>query len=164
MFQLFFLPKAQLKELASHFSRGSETKWKKAKKFLNSQKTHLLVSMNGCLMCVSLTVVFFHNKQRQDEDEEDVLEGTQYVDMLNDTSRNRMYQYEITTRPSVPVLIQHIIRCAIESVSKGATVLDIGAGSGLLSLFAAQAQAKEVFACEVYPVFIKFFFEIFIVP
>jgi len=29
----------------------------------------------------------------QEEDEEGVLEGTQYVDMLNDSLRNEMYRY-----------------------------------------------------------------------
>ena len=33
-------------------------------------------------------------------------------------------------------------------MAKGKTVLDVGTGSGLLALFAAEAEAREVTGCE----------------
>jgi predicted nicotinamide N-methyase len=52
--------------------------------------------------------------------------------MLGDRVRNRAY------------------RAAIErAVGPGSTVLELGAGSGLLSMFAARAGARRVIACEV---------------
>ncbi|KAM8939889.1 protein arginine N-methyltransferase 9 [Pelodytes ibericus] len=53
--------------------------------------------------------------------------------MLNDTKRNLMYQ--------------RAIHKAIQTGCK--TVLDIGTGTGILSIFAKKAGARNVFACEL---------------
>lgn len=55
--------------------------------------------------------------------------------MLNDLSRNEAFHDAITT--------------AVQSGHK--RVLDIGAGTGLLSLFALSAGAEKVYSCEVSP-------------
>jgi type II protein arginine methyltransferase len=54
--------------------------------------------------------------------------------MLRDVERNEAFEQAIA-----------------RSVRAGGTVLDIGAGSGLLSLMAARAGAASVFACEADP-------------
>lgn len=56
-----------------------------------------------------------------------------HAGMLHDQPRNRLY------------------RQAIERVAKGRVVLDIGTGSGLLSMIAARAGAARVVACEATP-------------
>ena len=53
--------------------------------------------------------------------------------MLNDVDRNRSYEAGI--------------EAAIRE-GGGRTVLDLGAGTGLLSLMAARAGAERVYACE----------------
>lgn len=57
-----------------------------------------------------------------------------HFSMMNDTSRNLAYEH------------------AIKAVVKDKTVLEIGVGSGLLSMMAARAGAKHVYACEMVPV------------
>jgi len=53
--------------------------------------------------------------------------------MLNDKGRNIAYKQAIT-----------------KAIAKGySTVLDIGSGSGILSMFAIQAGAAKVYACEL---------------
>ena len=54
--------------------------------------------------------------------------------MVNDAARNAPFEAAIR-----------------KAVQNGATVLDIGAGSGLLSMMAARAGARQVTACEVNP-------------
>jgi predicted RNA methylase len=53
--------------------------------------------------------------------------------MLQDTVRTELYRNSIINNPS------HY---------KGKIVLDVGCGSGILSMFAAQAGAKRVYAVE----------------
>ncbi len=53
--------------------------------------------------------------------------------MLEDTVRTPCYRDAIVKNPSNFV---------------GKIVMDVGCGSGILSLFAAQAGAKKVYACE----------------
>ncbi|KAF2543727.1 hypothetical protein F2Q68_00030487 [Brassica cretica] len=68
-----------------------------------------------------------------------LLATTSYLDMLNDTRRNRAY------------------RLAIEkTITEPCHVLDIGAGTGLLSMMAARAMGKGmVTACESYLPMVK---------
>lgn len=53
--------------------------------------------------------------------------------MLQDTERTKLYRDSILLNPSN---------------YKDKVVLDVGCGSGILSLFAAQAGAKKVYAIE----------------
>ena len=53
--------------------------------------------------------------------------------MLQDTVRTKLYRDSIMNNPSN---------------YKGKVVLDVGCGSGILSMFAAQAGAKRVYAVE----------------
>lgn len=61
-----------------------------------------------------------------------------HIPMMNDTPRNDAFEAAL--------------RAAIGIAGPGARVLDIGAGSGLLSLMAARAGAQRVVACEMEPV------------
>ena len=58
--------------------------------------------------------------------------------MVNDTARNRQFELAITN-----------------AVTPDSVVLDIGAGTGLLSMMAARAGARHVIACEANPVLAK---------
>lgn len=60
-----------------------------------------------------------------------------HIPMMNDTPRNDAFEAAITA--------------AIAAAGPQARVLDIGAGSGLLSLMAARAGAQRVVACEMEP-------------
>ncbi|WP_084580214.1 protein arginine N-methyltransferase [Sphingomonas azotifigens] len=60
-----------------------------------------------------------------------------HIPMMNDTPRNDAFEAAI--------------RAAIAVAGPEAGVLDIGAGSGLLSLMAARAGARKVVACEMEP-------------
>eukprot|EP00933_Yihiella_yeosuensis_P050165 TRINITY_DN47929_c0_g1_i1.p1 TRINITY_DN47929_c0_g1~~TRINITY_DN47929_c0_g1_i1.p1 ORF type:complete len:753 (+),score=146.16 TRINITY_DN47929_c0_g1_i1:96-2354(+) len=57
--------------------------------------------------------------------------------MLNDFGRNEFYQ--------------RALNIAVPECGKSCTVLDVGTGSGLLSMMAAQAGADQVFAIEANP-------------
>ncbi|TCR79601.1 type II protein arginine methyltransferase [Rhizobium sp. BK376] len=61
-----------------------------------------------------------------------------HIPMLNDTRRNDAFEAAIVK--------------AIAERGPDASVLDIGTGSGLLSMMAARAGAKHVVTCEVVPV------------
>ncbi|RNJ62807.1 MAG: tetratricopeptide repeat protein [Porphyrobacter sp. IPPAS B-1204] len=61
-----------------------------------------------------------------------------HIPMLNDIRRNEAFEAAIIA--------------AIETVGPSARVLDIGTGSGLLSMMAARAGAISVTACEMVPV------------
>lgn len=60
-----------------------------------------------------------------------------HIPMMNDAPRNDAFEAAI--------------RAALEQAGPQARVLDIGAGSGLLSLMAARAGAQRVVACEMEP-------------
>lgn len=61
-----------------------------------------------------------------------------HIPMMNDTRRNDAFEAAI--------------QVAIRQVGPDARVLDIGTGSGLLSMMAARAGAKEIVACEAVPI------------
>ncbi|QAY76392.1 50S ribosomal protein L11 methyltransferase [Sphingosinicella sp. BN140058] len=60
-----------------------------------------------------------------------------HIPMMNDVPRNDAFEAAI--------------KAAIDVAGPDARVLDIGAGSGLLSLMAARAGARQVVACEMEP-------------
>ncbi|XP_078448141.1 protein arginine methyltransferase 7 [Wolffia australiana] len=75
----------------------------------------------------------------RDEESTSLLAATSYLDMLNDSSRNEAFHQAIR-----------------KTITRPCRVLDIGAGTGLLSMMAAEAMAESggdegiVYACESY--------------
>ena len=61
-----------------------------------------------------------------------------HIPMLNDVRRNDAFE--------------RAVRAAIETSGRDALVLDIGTGSGLLSMMAARAGARKIVTCERIPV------------
>lgn len=61
-----------------------------------------------------------------------------HIPMLNDTRRNNAFEAAILA--------------ALAKAGSGARVLDIGTGSGLLSMMAARGGARSITACEMSPV------------
>jgi tetratricopeptide (TPR) repeat protein len=61
-----------------------------------------------------------------------------HIPMMNDVRRNHAFEAAI--------------KSAIKAKGRGARVLDIGTGSGLLSMMAARAGAGQIVACEMVPV------------
>lgn len=61
-----------------------------------------------------------------------------HIPMMNDTRRNDAFEAAI--------------KAAIEATGPDAQILDIGTGSGLLSMMAARAGAASVVACEMVPI------------
>ena len=59
--------------------------------------------------------------------------------MLNDLARNRAYD----------TAIRRAVLAATSELGRAPTVLDIGAGTGLLSIMSARAGAGHVYACEI---------------
>ncbi|CAM9327937.1 unnamed protein product [Sphacelaria rigidula] len=60
--------------------------------------------------------------------------------MLHDADRNRKYESAIT----------NAVQAFIRTHDRPPVVLDIGCGTGLLSMLAARAGAEEVYGCELY--------------
>lgn len=76
--------------------------------------------------------------------------------MLNDVQRNEAYHQAIAA-----AVKSHLRGSSqTEGSGEGPVCLDIGAGTGLLSMMAAQEGARTIFACEVRP-FPLFFSSIF---
>lgn len=72
---------------------------------------------------------------------QNVVATSQMTSMLHDTVRNDKYERAI----------RYAVHRFRTDNGRPPVVLDIGAGTGLLSLFAARAGAAAVFACEMFP-------------
>lgn len=94
-------------------------------------------------------VVIEENQAPEEETREPLLATTSYLDMLNDSHRNRAFRQAID-----------------KTITKPCHVLDIGAGTGLLSMMAARAMGLDdsstsycpkgkVTACESYLPMVK---------
>ncbi|CAG9561428.1 unnamed protein product [Danaus chrysippus] len=77
--------------------------------------------------------------QHEDYDYHQEIARSAFADMLHDTERNKKYQ--------------RALQLAIEkmhNLGKKANVLDIGTGTGLLSIMAARSGADSITACEAF--------------
>lgn len=79
-------------------------------------------------------VVVVENQEEEDGSSRDVMTHTAYLDMLNDTERNRAYD-----------------RAIRKSIRGPCHVLDIGAGTGLLSMMSLRAMSETTSCSQDYP-------------
>jgi SAM-dependent methyltransferase len=79
-------------------------------------------------------------EQSEEEVRRRVLSTNQMTSMLHDKERNRVYEKAITK----------IIANFVDKMDRRPAVLDVGAGTGLLSMMAARAGAEGVVGCEMY--------------
>lgn len=77
--------------------------------------------------------------QNEDYDYHQEVARSAFADMLHDTERNQLYEKAL----KAAIDIMH-------SKGKRANVLDIGTGTGLLSLMAARHGADSIIACEAF--------------
>ncbi|KAK3039472.1 hypothetical protein RJ639_028054 [Escallonia herrerae] len=117
---------------------------------MSSASTHRMFQLRvDPLTGNSEWVVIEEDESTPQNDQKPLLASTSYLDMLNDTRRNRAYREAID-----------------KTVTKPCHVLDIGAGTGLLSMMAARAMASggyvesssskgTVTACESYLPMVK---------
>lgn len=78
-------------------------------------------------------------EQHEDYDYHQEIARSSFADMLHDTERNKKYE------AALKVAIDQM-----HSVGKKAMVLDIGTGTGLLSMMAVRNGADSVTACEAF--------------
>lgn len=78
--------------------------------------------------------------ENEDYDYHQEVARSAFADMLHDTERNQKYEQAL----SLAIKKMH-------SKGKKANVLDIGTGTGLLSMMAVRNGADSVFACEAFP-------------
>lgn len=78
-------------------------------------------------------------EQHEDYDYHQEIARSSFADMLHDTERNQKYE------AALKVAIDYM-----HSLGKKAIVLDIGTGTGLLSMMAVRNGADSVTACEAF--------------
>ncbi|XP_050226293.1 protein arginine N-methyltransferase 1.6 [Mercurialis annua] len=88
---------------------------------MSSESTQFQLRLNP-LTGNSEWIVIKENEEEQENYQKNLLATTSYLDMLNDSARNRAYRQAID-----------------KTITKPCHVLDIGAGTGLLSMMAARA-------------------------
>ncbi|CAH1124850.1 unnamed protein product [Ceutorhynchus assimilis] len=99
-------------------------------------------SKNMSVFVQKLNPLTGHNDwviQNEDYDYHQEVARSAFADMLHDTERNRLYE------KALKVAIDKI-----HSLGKKALVLDIGTGTGLLSMMAVRQGADKVTACEAF--------------
>lgn len=86
-----------------------------------------------------LTGKYDYEPQHKSYDLHQEIARSNFADMLHDTERNQKYE------AALKVAID-----AMHSLGKKALVLDIGTGTGLLSMMAVRHGADSVIACEAF--------------
>ncbi|VDK35730.1 unnamed protein product [Taenia asiatica] len=99
--------------------------------------SHALCTFTSCFN--PITGMMQWNNVGEDYDFAQGIAQSAYADMLHDCDRNRRY-YEA---------LRHVIT-GMKAAGREVHVLDIGGGTGLLSMMAARAGADSVVACETF--------------
>ncbi|XP_057829431.2 protein arginine N-methyltransferase 7 isoform X2 [Cryptomeria japonica] len=122
------------KHKKTHFSSSFPQLCKREAKMAATEQQAFQLKLNPLTGESEWVVMEKNPREQEDESLRDIMAHTSYLDMLNDTDRNRAYDLAIR-----------------KTIRRPCHVLDIGAGSGLLSMMSLRAMREIVSSPENLP-------------